>query len=219
MFLSPRLDAVAVVHAVIRVFQRQRQRQLQSLVELSGVHQRPQKSRGGVPQQLHRAERPEDPLVPPIEKARRCSPRGNPRSLVTIRHHGLRLAQRGGITSQHRHHVVRTHRPFGQSGGLRLVRSVVIKHFAQRQLLVQFANEDSAFFINLLDRQLNPFFLVLPRLGLSSCQRQHHADGNILGSSRRIARRARCPEPPRQQSPRAQYQRRLPPHTLSSPAL
>ena len=101
---------------------------------------------------------------------------------------------------QHRHHVVRAHRAFGKSSGFCLVRSIVIKHLSQRQSLVQFANEYSTLFINLLDRQLDPFFLELTRLGLTSGQRQHHAYGNIFGSHRRrIARCVRCTEPCKQQ--------------------
>ena len=197
--LNPFLDSIAVVHTVVGVFQRQRH--LQSLAKLPRVHERPQKFCGRVPQQIHWAERPKDPLVSPVENARRRSSGGNPRSLVTVRHHRLRLAQCRGIASQHRHHVVRAHRAFSKSSGFCLVRSIVIKHLSQRQFLVQFANEYSTLFINLLDRQLDPFFLELTRLGLTSGQRQHHAHGNIFGShSRRIARCVRCSEPCKQQS-------------------
>ena len=178
VLVVPLLDALLVVDAVIGVLQRQRQ--LQALVELALVHQAAEILRGRVAQEIGRAEGAEDPLVAAAEDGGGRGAGGDPGRLVAVRHHRLGLAQRRRIAAEHGDHAVGAHGALDQARGPRLVGAVVVEDLVERQLLAARLDGDAAGVVDLVDGELDPLALILPRLRLPTGDRQDDADFDLV---------------------------------------
>ncbi len=180
MLLNPLANALAVIDAVVRVFQRESQ--LQALLEFSMVHETAEKLRRRVTQEIDRAESSENIFIATAEDAGRSRTGCNPGSLVAVRHHRLGLAESGGVATEHGNDVIGGDGALYQSGGLRLIRAIVVENFFHQELFPALLYQDATTLIDLADGQLNAFSLILAWFCFPAGDRQHDADGDFVGA-------------------------------------
>ena len=119
VLLNPLIDALAVIDAVICVLKCESQ--LQALLEFSMIHKTAEKLRCRIAQEVGGAQSPENILIATAEDGRSGRTGRNPWGLVSVWHHGLGLAESGGVATEHSNDIIGAHGALHQPGGLRLI--------------------------------------------------------------------------------------------------
>ena len=181
VLLNPFVNAFAIVDAVVRVLKCQSQ--LQAFTEFLVVDETAEKLGCRVAQEVGGAKSPENILIAPAENSSSSRTGGDPRGLVSVRHHRFGLAESSRVATEDRHDIVRGYRTLNQTSGFCLIRTIVVENFFDRELLPQLFHRDATTLIDLVDGQLNPLSLILPRLCFPAADGEHDPDTDFVGAS------------------------------------